>query len=236
MNTDYDSYSLNPLDTTRTRPLLEQIRLNDLSFKFFISSVYWTPTPYGVVQKHNKEIRRTIRSFFKEDIRMWFFIEKHLDPSAASFGGFSRHILIEDAPEARWRCPSSRMKNFLMEDPETYFACTLGTGITTQQKMDLLEKVIRLLPFIPNGKSGLDIRSIHNVEKLTAYCSKQFERVLPAYEVIDSASSDIDISFLINYKQDGTEWTPRYEEVSQRPYRPLPAIIGKASRPAFTIA
>ena len=77
MNQDYDSYELNPLDKTRIEPLLEQVKLNDLSFKFFISSVYWTDASYDVVQKHNKEIRRTIRSFFKEDIRMWFFIEKH---------------------------------------------------------------------------------------------------------------------------------------------------------------
>jgi len=231
MNQDYDSYSLNPLDTTRIKPLLEQIRLNDLSFKFFISSVYWTPTSYDVVQKHNKEIRRTIRSFFKEDIRMWFFIEKHLDPLAASFGGFSRHILLEDAPETRWRSPSNRMRNFLMEDPETYFACTVGSGPSLEQKMELLKKVIHLLPFIPNGKSGLDIRPIHNLEKLTAYCSKQFERVLPAYEVIDPVSSDIDTSFLINYKQDGTEWTPRYENLSQRPHRPLPTTHHRSSRP-----
>ena len=35
---DYDSYEMNILDYTRIKPLLEQIRLNDLSFKFFISS------------------------------------------------------------------------------------------------------------------------------------------------------------------------------------------------------
>ena len=56
MNQDYDSYVLNPLDTTRIQPLLEQIRLKDLSFKFFISSVYWTPTKYDVVQRHNRNI------------------------------------------------------------------------------------------------------------------------------------------------------------------------------------
>ena len=123
------------------------------------------------------------------------------------------------------------MRNFLMEDPETYFACTVGSGLSIEQKMGLLKKVIHLLPFTPNGKSGLDIRPIHNLEKLTAYCSKQFERVLPAYEVIDPVSSDIDTSFLINYKQDGTEWTPRYENLSQRPHRPLPATHHHSPRP-----
>ena len=100
---DYDSYELNILDNTRIKPLLEQIRLNDLSFKFFISSVYWSPTSYDVVQKHNKEIRRTIRSFFKDDIRMWFFIEKHQEGDR-----FHRHILLEDASSSRWKNPDQQ--------------------------------------------------------------------------------------------------------------------------------
>ena len=144
---DYDSYELSILDNTRIQPLLEQIRLNDLSFKFFISSVYWSSTSYDVVQKHNKEIRRTIRSFFKNDIRMWFFIEKHQEGER-----FHRHILLEDAPSSRWKNPTSRMRNFLMEDPESFFACTLGNGLNDLQKMEILKKVFRLLPFIPNGK------------------------------------------------------------------------------------
>lgn len=232
MNQDYDSYVLNPLDYTRIQPLIEQIKSKDLSFRFFISSVYWTPTEYGVVQKHNKEIRRTIRSFFKEDIRMWFFIEKHLDPSTPSFGGFSRHILIEDAPGSRWKNPSNRMRNFLLEDPEAYFASTIGNGLSIQQKMDLLKKVIRLLPTTPTGKKGLDIRPIHNLEKLTAYCSKQFELVLPAYEVIDPASSDIDISYLLHQKQDGLHWKTRDNLLSQRPYQ---SLSGAVKRPILAV-
>ena len=117
MNQDYDSYVMNALDKTRIEPLLEQVKLNDLSFKFFISSVYWADASYDVVQRHNKEIRRTIRSFLKEDIRMWFFIEKHFESN-----GFHRHILLEDASLSRWKRPSSRMKKFLMQDPESYFA------------------------------------------------------------------------------------------------------------------
>ena len=214
---DYDSYELNTLDNTRIQPLLEQIRLNDLSFKFFISSVYWTSTSYDAVQRHNKEIRRTIRSFFKDDIRMWFFIEKHQEHS-----GFHRHILLEDASSSRWKEPTTRMKHFLMEDPESFFASTLGDGLNDSQKMELLKKVFRLLPFIPNGQSGLDIRPIHNLEKLTGYCSKQFEIVRPAYEVIDPVSSDMDITYLLTHKQDGTHWKPRYEAIPPRPHQSLP--------------
>lgn len=213
---DYDSYEMNILDHTRIKPLLEQVRLNDLSFRFFISSVYWSTTSYDVVQRHNKEIRRTIRSFFKDDIRMWFFIEKHQDGV-----GFHRHILLEDAPNSRWKNPTTRMQNFLMEDPESFFACTMGNGLNDSQKMELLKKVFRLLPFIPNGQSGLDIRLIHNLEKLTAYCSKQFEFVRPAYEVIDPVSSDMDITYLLDHKQDGTHWKTRHTAIPPRPYRSL---------------
>ena len=67
--------------------------------------------------------------------------------------------------------------------------------------MELLNRVIRLLPFIPNGKSGVDIRSIHNLEKLTGYCTKQFEWHRPSYEVIDPVSSDVDVSHYLHYKQ-----------------------------------
>ena len=216
MNQDYDSYELNPLDKTRIEPLLEQVKLNDLSFKFFISGVYWADASYDVVQKHNKEIRRTIRSFFKEDIRMWFFIEKHREGNR-----FHRHILLEDASLSRWKRPSSRMKKFLMQDPESYFACTLGNGLTDLQKMELLRKVFHLLNFIPNGRSGLDIRPIHNLEKLAAYCSKQFEYVKPAFEILDPVSSDMDIRYLLNHKQDGTRWKTRYEAIPPRSYKHL---------------
>lgn len=214
MNQDYDGYKLNPFDKTRIDPMLNQIETKELSFKFFISSTYCSNTSYGLIEKHNKEIRRTIRTFYKAPIRMWFFIEKHLDPSTPNYGGFGRHILIEDAPALTWSNPSSRMRNFLMDSPETYFDCTLGSGITDQQKMELLTKVIRQLPFIPNGRKAIDIRPIHNLEKLVAYCSKQFEWVLPSYQVIDPTSSDIDITPFVELKQNGLQWQPRYETVS----------------------
>lgn len=235
MDKDYDSYELNNIDTARIKPLTDEIKEKELNFKYFISSVYWTPTPYDVVQKHNKEIRRTIRSFFKEDVRMWFFIEKHLDASTPSFGGFSRHILLEDAPASRWRSPSTRMQGILMQDVEQYFACIVGDGLTDDQKVELLKKLLRKLPFIPNGQRGLDIRTIHNLEKLTAYCSKQFEKVLPSYEVLDPVSSDIEPSFLINYKQDGTEWKPRHQNISHRTHRSLRPTHRKQPEQGFSV-
>ena len=208
---DYDSYELNILDNTRIKPLLEQIRLNDLSFRFFISSVYWSPTSYDVVQKHNKEIRRTI-SHSSRMTSEWFFIEKH------QRWWFHRHILLEDAQAADGKNPPP--DGLSIEDLNP--SCrTLGNGLNDSQKMELLKKVFRLLPFIPNGQSGLDIRPIHNLEKLTAYCSKQFEFVRPAYEVIDPVSSDMEITYLLDHKQDGTHWKTRHKAIPPRSYRSL---------------
>ena len=85
------------------------------------------------------------------------------------------------------------------------------------------------MPFIPNGRSGLDIRSIHNHEKLTAYCTKQFEIVKPAYEIIDPVSSDIDINYLLKYTQDGTHWTTRHEKETTKSNHSLPIKIPKHS-------
>lgn len=207
MHQDYDSYEMNKLDLIRIEPLKKQIRLKNHCFKFFISNVYHHYCSYDLVQKHNREIRRTIRSFFKDDIKMIFFIERCMT------GSFHRHILIEDAAAHRWEYPSSsRMKNFL--DPLDYFSCLSGMGLSDLKKIDLLDRVIRLLPFISNGKKALDIRPIHNHDKLLAYCTKQFEWVLPSYEIIDPASSDVDMEFFIQYKQVGDQWVGRYEEPS----------------------
>jgi len=219
MNQDYDSYTLNPLDTTRIQPLLKQVSLNDIDFKFFISSIYHHYASYDLVQKHNREIRRSIRKFFKDDIRFWFFIERHDEEESPLHGSYHRHILMTDVSQERWMNPSSRMKNF---------GCTEGTMPTTQQKIDLVKKVMHHLSFIPNGGDAVDVRHIFNTEKLLAYVSKQFEKHHPSHEVIDSASSDcIDMSHFIHYKQNGINWTNRFTELPTATHFPLPDITGK---------
>lgn len=226
MNQDYDSYVLNPLDITRIQPLLQQYKLNDIDFRFFISSIYNHYASYDLVQKHNREIRRSLRSFFKDDLHFWFFIEKHDDESSPLYGSYHRHILMTDASEDRWLNPSSRMKNF---------GCVEGVIPTTQQKMDLVKRVIRSLPFTPNGQSGTDVKPIHNIEKLLGYCSKQFERFHPSHEVIDSASSDcIDMSNFIHYKQDGINWTNRLTTLSTGTHLPLPKTNRRQQQTRFS--
>ena len=100
---------------------------------------------------------------------MIFFIEK-----CREHNGYHRHILLEDTSETRWINPTDRMLKFLTEDSEGSSEWVSGSIPSDERKMTLLKKVIGLLPFIPNGKSGLDIRPIHNLEKLTSYCTKQF--------------------------------------------------------------
>ena len=210
-----DEYELNVLDHCRIKPLIKQISLNDISPKFFLSSVYPKRTSYEIVQRHNKEIRRTIRKFFKSDIKMIFFLEKHLDPDTDNFLGFHRHVLIEDAPEDRWNNLTRKISSFILDHhPEIYFELDDGNDLDDNSKIELLKSVLNQIPFMNNGESGMDIRPIHHLEKLLAYCSKQFEWILPSYEIIDPVSSDIDVAFFLMYKQDGIEWKTRETSVS----------------------
>lgn len=210
-----DDYELNVLDLCRIKPLLRQISLNSLSPKFFLSSVYPTKTSYEIVQRHNKEIRRTIRKFYKSDIKMIFFLEKHLDPDTSYFLGWHRHVLIEDASEDRWNKLTKQMSSFILDHhPEIYFQLNDGNEIDDKSKIELLISVLGQIPFMNNEEGGIDVRPIHHLEKLLAYCSKQFEWILPSYEIIDPVSSDIDITFFLMHKQDGIDWKTREAKVS----------------------
>ena len=188
--TDYDSYEMTVLDQMRIEQLKKQIKFNGYKFKFFISNNNHYYSSYDLVQKHNKEIRRSIRKFYKYDIKMIFFIER------SENGSYHRHFLVEDLPDYRWEHQRGRIKNWL--DPIDYFNCLSGEGLPDSSKIDLLNRVIRNLTFISNGKKALDIRPIHNLDKLLAYCTKQFEVHHPSHEVIDSASTerDIDLGFI----------------------------------------
>ena len=210
--TDYDSYEMTVLDQMRIEQLKKQIKFNGYKFKFFISNNNHYYSSYGLVQKHNKEIRRTIRKFYKYDIKMIFFIER------GENGSYHRHFLVEDLPEFHWEHQRGRIKNWL--DPTDFFYCLSGEGLPDSSKINLLDRVIRMLPFISNGNKALDIRPIHNLDKLLAYCTKQFEIHHPSYDVIDSAASDIDPGFYLHNKQIGDQWHPRFCE-DDRSYRSM---------------
>ena len=110
------------------------------------------------------------------------------------------------------------MNNFLDVDERVH--CLAGSGISDLSKINLLDRLIRMLPFVSKGKKALDIRPIHNLDKLLGYCTKQFEVHRPSYEVIDPASSDIDVGFYLHNKQIGDQWHPRFYE-DDRSYRSM---------------
>ena len=58
--------------------LSQQISDNDLEFYWYITLEYhYKNTDLNKVRSDNKRFRYTIRKFFKSNIRMWFFNERH---------------------------------------------------------------------------------------------------------------------------------------------------------------
>ena len=108
--------------------------------------------------------------------------------------------------------PSQKLTNFLSAtDPESLFDFKFTGSIPSEKKQVLLKKVIRTCNRVPNGVLGLDVKPIHDLDNLLGYCTKQFERFLPSYEVIDSTNSDLDIRHFINRKHDGINWIQRHQ-------------------------
>ena len=81
-------------------------------------------------------------------------------------------------------------------------------------KVDLLKRCIRNMKFTSYGKKSVDVRSIFNLKKLLAFCTKQFEWHHPAQKIIEPASSDIDSTFYLQHKQCGTGWIKRDSDTS----------------------
>ena len=196
LNKDYDSYVLTNNDKNRIKPLKDIVRDNDINFKFFV-----TISPYKfIVDNHegrtfisdcNKFLRTKIRKFYKSDIKLFFFTEKYSDPSSKHYGGLHRHFLIEDAPLDRWQNPTKSMINFLEKfAPEAIFASKFGGEVSDLHKIELLKRVCRLSDETPNGERGLDIRPIHNEQKLLGYLTKQIKSLDDFKDVIDIANSD----------------------------------------------
>ena len=99
--------------------------------------------------------------------------------------------MVEDAPEERWKYPTKDMQNFLLKyQPEGWFSLRSATELNDLHKVELLKRVCRLCRQTPNGKQGLDIRPIDDLEKLTGYCTKQIKSVEKSFDVIDAENSD----------------------------------------------
>jgi hypothetical protein len=188
------------------RILLEHIRTNRINYKYLLTlDYYYKQKDYNKVLLDNKHLRRTIRKFYKDDISMMFFIEKHTKPESNHYGGYHRHILVEDATNERWKEPSNGMMNLLLNlDPTAAFAMKMNLETPNEEvKGKLLCKVCRvLMQSVPNGYIGSDATPITEdrggITGLINYLTKQVDMFHPAYEVIDVSNSRVNPTPLLN--------------------------------------
>ena len=195
LNQDYDSYVLTDKDKERIKGLKIVTESNELGFKYFITICPWSfiadnDSGRKYISRENLFLRTKIRRFFKSDIKFWFFTEKYSEASK-HYGGLHRHILMEDLSSYRWNNPTNSMINFYEKfAPEAIFSTKFGEEVSEIHKLELIKRVCRLCHQTPNGKDGLDIRTIHNQEKLLGYCTKQIKTDNDISAVIDFANSD----------------------------------------------
>lgn len=194
MRHNTNGYQLNEYDLRRVRPLLKEINHQEIKFRYFLTLDYWYKMDdISRVLEDNSHLYKSIRSFYKSDIKMFFFAEKHLNPLAKNYGGYHRHILIEDAPEKRWKSPTKQMKKWMSEltssDTSEYHQ-HFSEDVFLPLRLSLLKKVVKGLHHsTPNGSLGLKLVPIHNLSGLLSYCTKQNENNVPYEYVIDSLNS-----------------------------------------------
>ena len=196
INQDYDSYVLSNDDRNRIKPLINVLRTQGISFKYFI-----TISPYNFIpdndngrrycSNENKFLKTKIKRFYKSPIKFLIFTEKYVNPETKHFGGLHRHFLMEEIPEGRWKYPTNSMINFLEKfAPEVIFSQKFGEVISQLHKEELLKRVCRLCNQTPTGHKGIDIRPVHNQEKLVGYCTKQMKSKDDFDMVVDIENSD----------------------------------------------
>ena len=189
--------------------LNNQIQHLGIKFKYFgtVNSSY-KQTNINRVRCRHRELRNSIRRFYNEPIRFFFFVERHDTPGLSHHGGLHTHFLMEDCSPDRWKCPSKRMEQFLAEkDPEALFSALSGSEPSDESKVALLKRVVRMVPGVPLGWNGVDIQVINDQEGILRYCSKQAGKQLPATDVIDETNSDIDLDL---YWHDWNEYSKQH--------------------------
>lgn len=196
--------------------MLNEVSSNRINFKYLVTIDYWyRMTEYNRVVSDCKEDRKLLREFFKSDIRLIGFIEKHTDPEQKNFGGYHRHYLVSEVPTERWLNPTARMEKWMLElNPEMVFSARFGQVPPLEQQMELVKVVLQRLrsKSTAQGSLGVDVREVYELEGALSYCSKQFEHYHPSYEVI-APSSDINFKHFIENKQDGITYVPRPQAI-----------------------
>lgn len=138
-------YQLNEFDLKRIEPLLKSGKDQGIVFKYFITLDYYRKTEDIVtVLLDNKHLKKTIRSFFKSNIRMWFFTEKHLgDPTSKFYGSYHRHILMEGVPDRTWKKPTNQMSKFMLElGTHMYFNYLWNNYPGEEERMGLVKRLL----------------------------------------------------------------------------------------------
>lgn len=182
-----------------SRVLNSQISLLEIEFRYFCT-ITWRnkETSLDRVHRRHKELRRSIRRFYGEPLKCWWFNEVHTNPDHPHYGGFHTHLLVEDCSPYRWKNPSKRMERFLQDkDPEALFTALSGGTPADKQKIALLKRVLRLHPLVPNGLIGVDIKPIHDLNGLIGhggYCLKQIGPDQSIADIIDLTASDLDLT------------------------------------------
>ena len=168
--------------------ILERTSDRGIRFKFFSSIDYYKKqTSLSTVTSDNKALRLSVQRFYNEQIPMLFFVEQH------SGGGYHRHVLIADASEACWKSPPRRVERWLLEkDPAAVFAIRMGEEPSDDQKLALLNRVLRMEPSVPNGELGLKTELIYDQDHLSGmYLTKQCGKQMEGISFLDVENSDL---------------------------------------------
>ena len=182
------------------RILLEQIHSKGIAIKYLLTCDYfYKQKDYNKVLLDNRHLRRTIRRFYKDDIKMIFFIEKHTDPKSNHYQGYHRHVLVEDVKPERWLEPTGGMMALMMnlDVPSAFGMKMKAEAPSPEIQQKLLCKAVRdLNRSVPNGYLGTDVRPVTEARGGTTgvvdYLTKQVDQFHPAYELVDVSNSDID--------------------------------------------
>ena len=162
-----------PYQQERIQPILKEINLKKIQFKHFITINYkkrcddWTQ-----VVRDNSRLRRFLRKYYKADLKMISFIEKHTKPSKEGvphyfYGSYHRHILLTSIPSSE-----------------------------SQKRKHSLEKIIRdNVHSVSPRITGLDRGDVWEIEGLLTYCTKQIGKFGQSIsDVIDTKNSDVDLT------------------------------------------
>tara|TARA_Y100000004_G_scaffold131752_1_gene148671 strand:+ start:4011 stop:4652 length:642 start_codon:yes stop_codon:yes gene_type:complete len=192
------------------RILLEQIHSKGIAIKYLLTCDYfYKQKDYNKVLLDNHYLRRTIRRFYKDDIRMIFFIERHTDPESNHYQGYHRHVLVEDVKPERWLEPTGGMMALMMnlDVPSAFGMKMKAEAPSPEIQQKLLCKAVRdLNRSVPNGYLGTDVRPVTEarggIEGVVEYLTKQVDQFHPAYELVDVSNSDIDPKPLVELYQE----------------------------------